>query len=214
MRFLISYFRKAGLRRILVSTAGNLCIAAGVGIFKLSLLGNDPYSGMNMALGALAGISYANFQILLNLALLGVQLAVGRETVGYGTVFNAVTVGYVGTWVYQLGYRLLGEPGSLAAQLAVMLLGVAVTGLGVSLYQQARLGVSPYDAAALIFHKFARRIPYFWCRILTDATCTLVCFLSGGLVGLGTLVTALGLGPVITFFNRFVSDPILRAGKK
>ena len=49
------------------------------------------------------------------------------------------------------------------------------------------------------------RIPYFWCRIFTDGLCALVCWLSGGIIGIGTLVTAFGFGPVIAFFNRLVA---------
>ena len=75
---------------------------------------------------------------------------------------------------------------------------------GLSMYQTADLGVSPYDSMALILDRRLPRVPYFWCRIFTDGLCALVCYLAGGIVGLGTLVTAFGFGPVIAFFNRFV----------
>ena len=46
-----------------------------------------------------------------------------------------------------------------------------------------QLGVSPYDATALILDRRLPRVPYFWCRIFTDGSCALICFLSGGIVG-------------------------------
>ena len=52
-----------------------------------------------------------------------------------------------------------------------------------------------------ILTKRLPKISYFWNRIITDAICTLICFFAGGIVGVGTLVSALGLGPVIDFFT-------------
>ena len=61
----------------------------------------------------------------------------------------------------------------------------------------------------------AKRMPkisYFWCRIFTDAFSALVCFLSGGLIGIGTLVTAFGFGPVVEFFNVRFTRKLFKPG--
>jgi uncharacterized membrane protein YczE len=44
---------------------------------------------------------------------------------------------------------------------------------------------------------------------MCDACCALICFLAGGIVGIGTLVSAFGFGPFIQFFNKTVSEKIL-----
>ena len=92
-----------------------------------------------------------------------------------------------------------------------MLIGMVICSFGLSLYQCSDLGVSPYDAASLILDKKLARIPYFWCRIFTDGVCALICFAAGGIVGVGTLVTAFGFGPFIAAFNRVVSPMIGKA---
>ena len=53
-------------------------------------------------------------------------------------------------------------------------------------------------------------IPYFWCRMSNDVVCALICFISGGIVGLGTIVCAFGLGPVIHFFDDHFTNKILQ----
>ena len=58
------YFKKAGFGRMTVMVVGNIFLGLGVAIFKLSGLGNDPNSGMVMALSDCAGIAYANFLCL------------------------------------------------------------------------------------------------------------------------------------------------------
>ena len=70
--------------------------------------------------------------------------------------------------------------------------------------------IVPYDALALILDRKLPKLPYFWCRILCDGSCALICFLAGGIVGLGTLVSAFGFGPVIAFFNKTVSEPLCK----
>ena len=52
-------------------------------------------------------------------------------------------------------------------------------------------------------------VPYFWCRIFTDGVCVVLAFLLGGLIGLGTLVCALALGPFVAFFTRYAAEAMV-----
>ena len=99
-------------------------------------------------------------------------------------------------------------PASLPARIGVMLIGVVIVCLGVSLYQTSDSGVSPYDSLALCMRDHLP-VPYFWCRILTDGLAALIAWAFGGVVGLGTLTCALALGPIISLFDRAVSQRLL-----
>ncbi len=204
------YFRKAGMKRTFIGVIiGNIFIGLGVGIFKLSMMGNDPFDGMNMALADITGIYYPVLQIIVNLILFLVQLAYGRKLIGFGTVINAFFLGYIATFFYNLLFGFVGEPQSFTLRLFIVFVGVLAISLGLSLYQTANLGVAPYDALALIINERFPKIQYFLARIMCDAVCALVCFLAGGIVGIGTLVSAFGFGPFIQFFNNTVSNKIL-----
>jgi uncharacterized membrane protein YczE len=177
-----SYFKKIGWKRFLVMVLGNIFLGMGVSIFKFAGLGNDPFSGMVMALADAVGVQYANLLVFLN-------------------VF------------YNLWLRMFALPQMLGLQIVIMLIGTVVTGFGVSMYQTPNVGISPYDSLSIIMTKRIPKISYFWNRIFTDAVCALICFLTGGIVGLGTLVSALGLGPVIDFFNVHFTRKLFRAGE-
>ena len=80
--------------------------------------------------------------------------------------------------------------------------------------------MSPYDAISLIWSEKQRRVPFPICRVITDFVCVfggvLLCRASGftlrqitGEVGLGTIITAFFMGPLIAFFNRRVAEPML-----
>lgn len=213
MERLVGYFKKTGKRRLIVMVFGNIFLGMGISIYKFAGLGNDPYSGMVMALSDVAGMSYANFLVIINVFVFLLELLFGREFIGAGTIVNAFFLGYITTFFYNLWAHLFVLPETLGVKILVMLAGTVVTGFGVSLYQTPNAGVSPYDSLSIIMTKRIPKISYFWHRIVTDAFCALVCFLAGGIVGLGTLVSAFGLGPVIDFFNVRFTRKLFKAGE-
>ena len=71
------------------------------------------------------------------------------------------------------------------------------------------LGIAPYDYLSLGLRDHTP-FPYFGCRVFTDALCALLCWLLGGLVGIGTLVCAFCLGPFIQFFDGHFSQKVLK----
>lgn len=190
---------------------GNLILAMGICILKWSGTGNDPYTGMNMALAAVLGLTYGTFLILINCFVFAIEIIWGRQYIGPGTLVNWLLLGPVVDFMYPV-FHNLGIPQEIWQKVLLALLGVIVTGLACSVYQTADAGIAPYDSLSVIgrerFH-----LPYFACRILTDGTCALVCFFANGVVGIGMVLCVCGLGPVISFFNRWVSVPLLN-GKK
>lgn len=196
-------------KRLIIMLVGNIFLGMGISVFKLSGLGNDPFSGMVMALADTSGIAYARFLILLNLSLFMVQLIAGRRFIGIGTIVNAVFLGYFVTFFYNIWLDVLGEPQLLWQRVITVAIGVVVCSFGVSLYQTSNVGIAPYDCLSLLMRDRFPRVSYFWHRMFTDAFCALICFIFGGIIGLGTLVSMFGLGPIIHFFNVHVAEKLL-----
>ncbi len=209
MRAISEYFKKIGIRRVIMTLTGNVFAGLGIAIFRFSALGNDPYTAMNLSVSDCLGMEYANYQLLFNLCLFVVQLLFGRELIGIGTLVNACLLGYIVNFFYNLLAAAMGAPSVLWLQLIVVFIGVLICTFGLSLYQTADVGVAPYDSLSLITKKYLPKIPYFWHRILDDGIAALVCFLTGGLVGLGTLISAFGFGPFIHFYNEHFSKKLL-----
>ena len=211
MERLIRYFKRIGWRRFAVMVAGNVFLGMGISIFKLSGMGTDPNSSMVMALADCAGIAYQHFLVLFNIGLFLVELAFGRYLIGAGTVVNACLLGYIVTFFYGLWEKLWGVPGGFGTKRVRVCIGVIRLSRGVAMYQTADAGVAPWDSLSLIMTKRVPRISYFWHRIFTDVMAVTVALIAGGVVGIGTAVCALGLGPVVQFFDRTVSGRL--AGK-
>ena len=192
-------------RRIVGMVVGIVIIGLGIALFKQSHLGNDSISALNMRLAEMLGISLGVQNLCTNILFFAVQFWFGRKYIGLGTFVNGIGVGFIITAFYEPITAYFGLP----VQLLWVALAVPVTALGASLYQTADLGIAPYDYLSLGLRDYTP-FPYFGCRVFTDALCALICWLLGGLVGIGTLICAFCLGPFIQFFNGLVSERLLR----
>lgn len=208
------WIRNINWKYVIVMCIGNIILGLGIAVFKFSGLGNDPFSGMVMALSDRVRIEYAVFLIMINTIIFIVEFMLGKKLIGLGTFVNALLLGYVVTFFYNLIVSVAGEPGQLSQRILIVCIGVIVTSFGVSMYQLPKQGVAPYDSMSLIMTERLKKIPYFWNRVVTDAFCALICWLTGGIVGLGTLVSAFGLGPFVQFFDtHFTSKLLDKIGK-
>ena len=204
------YLRNINWKHVLIMCIGNVFAGMGIGIFKLAGLGTDPFSGMNMAVADMLGMAYGNFQLIVNIVLLIIEIAFGRKFLGIGTVVNAVCLAYIITFFYNIFHGVMGlELVALPVRLVALCIGVVICCLGLSMYQMPDEGVAPYDSLSLIMTERWPKIPYFWHRMSNDVLCALICYLTGGVIGIGTLVTAFGLGPVIHIFNRHFTGKLL-----
>ena len=206
----VSYRNRVNPGRMLVMVVGNVLLGMGISIFKLSRLGNDPFSGMVMALAERTGITYAIFLMIINLLLFMMEYIAGKKYIGAGTLVNAIFLGYVVTFFYNIWLNTIGSPELMWQRVVVVCIGVVVCSFGLSLYQSSNAGVAPYDSIALIMSEKWPKINYFWHRISNDAVCALICYLAGGIIGLGTLVSAFGLGPIVHFFNTHFTYRLLK----
>ena len=207
------------MRRVLMSALGVAICGISVGMFKHAALGVDPFQSLMSGLDAVIPIRFGTLYVIVNLVLLGFALAFDRRKIGLATLINLFLLGYIAEFSQGLMARLLPEP-TLAVRLGLLSVAIVIMCLASAFYFTADLGVSTYDALALIWSQRQRRIPFAACRVITDLVCVVggvtLCGLAGftlaqiaGEVGAGTLVTAFFMGPLIEFFNQKVARPFL-----
>lgn len=197
------------INKVLIACIGNIFIGAGIGFLNVSLMGVDCYSAFVLALGKKMGMTFAGMLFACNVVCFILEFIWGRKYIGAGTFINLICVGNIATVTGNLISRVVAVDEAMVTMIIAMVVGVLALSFGISLYQQTDMGVAPYDSLSLILEeKFS--ISYFWCRIITDALCAVGAFLLGGLLGVGTLVCAFGLGPIIQFFDNTVSKKLFK----
>ena len=185
-------------RAVLVRLPGLLLglVAFGLGIALMAQagLGLGPWEAFHQGLGRLAGQELGTVSVVLGLPILALWWPLG-ERPGIGTVLNVVLIGTV----TNLGIALLPLAAGLAAQLLMMAAGVVTIGVGSGLYLGADLGAGPRDGLMTgIHHRFGWSIRR--ARTLIELTVLVAGFLLGGTIGIGTVVFALGIGPLVQVF--------------
>jgi uncharacterized membrane protein YczE len=114
-----------------------------------------------------------------------------RETPGIGTVANALVVGFSA----DATLALLEPAHGIAARTALMVGGVLLCGLASALYIGAQLGRGPRDG---LMTGLARRTGLSLRLVRTgiEVAVVLIGLALGGVLGLGTVVYALAIGPL------------------
>jgi uncharacterized membrane protein YczE len=206
-------------KRVVMSVLGVVICGLSVGMFKHAAFGVDPFQALMSGLDAVIPIRFGTLYVIVNLLLLGFALAMDRRKIGLATFINLFLLGYVVEFSQAQCRRLLPAPG-IGVRALLLLAGLVILSLSSALYFTADLGVSTYDAVALVWSERQTRIPFQVCRIITDSVCVAagaaLCLLAGmgarqilGSVGIGTVITAFCMGPLIAFFNRTVARPLL-----
>ena len=199
------------LRRVLMTVFGVLIAGFSVGMLNFSAFGMDPFQVLAYGIWKHLSMDYGSFYLMLNLVMLVFIFFIDRHKIGLGTVINMFLLGYVIEFSTRLFQSFIPDP-SVGLRILFLLIGIVVICFGLSLYFVGDLGVSTYGAVALILsEKKVARFQY--CRIGSDLICTALGYFLGATVGIGTLITAFFMGPIIEVFNNKVSIPF-RYGKQ
>ena len=209
-------------KRILMSAMGVAICGISVGMFKHASLGVDPFQSLMSGLDAVIPLHFGTLYVITNLLLLVFALVFDRHKIGLATLINLFLLGYIAEFSQACMARLLPEP-TLPLRLLILAIAIVILCLASAFYFTADLGVSTYDAVALIWSEKQNRIAFPICRVITDLFCVLcgvlLCWASGftflritGEVGIGTIITAFFMGPLIQFFNDHVARPFLYGG--
>jgi len=151
--------------------------------------------------------------------LLSFSLIVDRHNIGIATFINLFLLGYITDFTHSFLQTIIIDP-SLPVRALCLTVGVVVICFGSALYMTADLGVSTYDAVAIVLSGKWKVAKFKYCRIATDLVCVItgcaIFLIAGGswaqiptIAGVGTIITAFFMGPLIEFFNAKIARPLL-----
>lgn len=206
-------------KRVFMSLFGVIICAISVGIFKIAALGVDPFQSFMAGLDALVPIGFGTLYVITNAVLLLFALVFDRHYIGIATFINLFLLGYITQFTYEYLQTVIVDP-SIIVRVLCLVIGIVIICFGSAFYMTANLGVSTYDAVALIISNTWKKGKFQYVRIATDVVCvilgTALFLISGGnfsriptIAGIGTIITAFFMGPLIEFFNIHIARPIL-----
>lgn len=211
-------------KRTAMSLFGVIICAISVGIFKIAALGVDPFQSFMAGLDSIVPISFGTLYVITNAVLLLFAMVFDRHYIGIATFINLFLLGYITQFTYSYLQTVIVDP-SMPVRVICLVTGVVIICFGSAFYMTADLGVSTYDAIALIICNTWKKGKFQYVRIITDLICVgigVILFIAAGgkvsdiptIAGVGTIITAFFMGPLIEFFNVHIARPVLHRSRK
>ena len=171
-----------------------LLITAGVGVSPWTVLAQ----GISFKTGYSIGLT--TFFVSIGVLCLWIPL---RQKPGVGTILNTIIVSIV----IDVSLPYLPAPELLVFQILQVIIGVVIVGLGSGFYLIANLGPGSRDGLMTGLQK-KTNLPISLIRAILEISAVTVGWYLGGIVGIGTIVFALAIGPFVSaglfFVGRYI----------
>ena len=174
---------------------GLFLFALGIVFLLESKLGLSPWDVLNQGVAERTGLSFGTTNIAIALVVLAVAFALGAR-IGPGTVANAILIGLMVDGLIALDAIDALSETSLPTRIMLMVAGILTIGIGSGFYIGAGLGAGPRDSLMLVTARRAG-VRIGVARATIEVAVTVVGFVLGGTVGVGTLAFAFGIGPAV-----------------
>jgi hypothetical protein len=185
-------------RRLIQLFSGLVLYGLSIALIVRADLGLDPWDVLNQGVferfARPAGISFGLVVNLIGLAVLLLWIPL-RQKPGVGTVANVLVIGTVAN----VGLDWIPTDLDLSLRAGLLIAGIVLNGVASGAYIGAGLGPGPRDG--LMTGIVARTgWPMKWVRTAIELSVIAVGWLLGGSVGLGTVLYAVTIGPLVHVF--------------
>ena len=185
-------------RRLTQLMVGLVLYGWSMAMLLRSGLGLDPWDVFHQGITNHVPLSFGQVTIAVGALVLLLWIPL-RQRPGLGTVLNVVVIGLAA----DVGLAIMPAVTWLPGQIAMLFGGVLANGLAGALYVGARLGPGPRDGLwVAITERTGHSIRLV--RTVLEVTIVAIGWLLGGTVGIGTVVYAVAIGPIVQLFMPWV----------
>ncbi|WP_298872413.1 hypothetical protein [uncultured Microbacterium sp.] len=178
---------------VIYGTGAAFTVAAGLGV--------DPWTVFAQGISRVTGVGIGWVTNIVGLGVLLLWIPL-RQKPGVGTIANILLVGTS----LQLALAVLPHPDVLWLQALMLVTGVVLVAVASGLYIGANFGPGPRDGLMTGLHgRFGW--PIWACRLAVEGTVLVLGWLLGGTVGIGTVIFALGIGPLVHIAMPLLATP-------
>jgi len=179
-------------RDFLIAQVGFAIYGLAIALIIQADLGTGPWAVLAVALADLTGATPGTMLVLSGLVVLGGAIAL-KEKIGWGTVGNIL---FIGPWLDLFLILIPSLEGHLVLQTAGLLISILLSGIATAVYLSVNAGAGPRDSLMLAVSRVTGRSIRL-SRAVIEALVVLLGWVLDGPVGIGTLMFALLIGPVV-----------------
>lgn len=178
------------VRRIAENALGALVSAVGIVLMLQANVGLEPWSVLQEGMSNTFGITYGTASMIVGAVVVAVSLLCG-EPIGLGTILNIILCAIFIDGLLALNW--IPQMDTLWGGLLMLAAGLEILVIGTWLYMRTALGSGPRDSLMVaLARKTGRSVGI--CRATVEIAVIVAGWLLGGQVGVGTVISAVGLG--------------------
>ena len=163
----------------------------GEGLLIVSSTGASPWSVLAQGISLHIDLSIGTITFLISFAVLFLWIFL-KQKPGIGTILNALIIALM----IDLSIKFIPAPDSFIFRLILASFAVLSVGVGSGIYLVANLGPGPRDGLMTGLQK-KTNFPIAAVRAFLEITVVSIGWYLGGIVGVGTLLFAFGVGPAV-----------------
>ena len=163
----------------------------GEGLLIVSSTGASPWSVLAQGISLHIDLSIGTITFLISFAVLFLWIFL-KQKPGIGTILNALIIALM----IDLSIKFIPAPDSFIFRLILASFAVLSVGIGSGIYLVANLGPGPRDGLMTGLQK-KTNFPIAAVRAFLEITVVSIGWYLGGIVGVGTLLFAFGVGPAV-----------------
>ena len=170
---------------------GLILFGLGEGLLIVSASGASPWSVLAQGISLNLDLSIGTITLLISIGVLLLWIPLNQKP-GIGTILNAIIIALM----IDICIKFVPVPQNFISQLILAIVSVLTVGLGGGIYLVANLGAGPRDGLMVGLQK-KTNLPIAAVRAFLEITVVSVGWYLGGIVGVGTLLFAFGIGPAV-----------------
>jgi uncharacterized membrane protein YczE len=163
----------------------------GEGLLVISLIGASPWTVLAQGIALNVGFSIGTITLILSITILFLWIFLNQKP-GIGTILNALIMALM----IDLCVKFIPTPENFVSQISLAIIAVLTVGLGGGIYLVANLGPGPRDGLMVGLQQ-KTNLPIATVRVFLELTVVTIGWYLGGIVGIGTLLFAFGIGPAV-----------------
>ena len=174
--------------RLITMIIGLIFYAVGIVITIKANIGYAPWDVFHVGLANKTGLTLGLVSIIIGI-LIAVLVTLMGEKLGLGSILNMILIGLF----LDLIFPYIPIASNLIIGYIMLAAGLLIISLGSYFYIKSAFCVGPRDNLMVVLTR-KTKLPAGFCRIAVELIVTIIGWFLGGMVGIGTIISAVTIG--------------------
>ena len=176
--------------RIFNMIIGLILYALGIVVTIKANIGYAPCDVFQVGLANTFGFSIGFAAIVVGVVIVIIVFLLG-EKIGLGTISNMILIGvFIDIILY---INIIPIPKNIIISILMLIAGLFIISIATYFYIGSAMGAGPRDSLMVVLTR-KTKISVGICRSIIELLATIIGWLLGGMVGIGTIISVIGIG--------------------